>query len=144
MLTKRLVEKVTPTDKPQKLVDERGLYLYVTPHGTKSWRYDYRFGGKRFTMTLGVIPEVSLDDARRRHLAARTKLSEEVNPAQKKRLEKLQQRIGLENTLEQVAAAWFPLATKCSSTPGVATTRPRANSGRLRSLAGGSVGASVG
>jgi len=57
MLTKRLVEKATPIDKPQKLVHNRGLYLYVTPHETKSWRYGYRFGGKRFTMTLASFPK---------------------------------------------------------------------------------------
>jgi len=30
MLTKRLAEKATPADKPQKLADDRGLHLYVT------------------------------------------------------------------------------------------------------------------
>ena len=107
MLTKRLVEKATPTDKPQKLVDDRGLYLYVTPHGTKSWRFDYRFGGKRFTMTFGIFPEVTLDEARKQHLAARTKLAEGVNPSQKKKLEKLSQQVGLSNTFDKVATAWF-------------------------------------
>ena len=107
MLTKRLVEKVRPTAKPQKLGDAKGLYLYVTPRGTKSWRYDYRFGGKRFTLTLGLFPEVSLDDARRKHLAARVELSDSVNPAQQKKLARLTLRIGLEDTFDQVADAWF-------------------------------------
>jgi integrase len=107
MLTKRLVDKAAPSDKPQKLVDDRGLYLYVTPHGTKSWRFDYRFGAKRFTMTFGLFPEVTLDEARKRHLAARTKLSNGVNPTQEKKLEKLGQRVGLGNTFDKVATAWF-------------------------------------
>lgn len=107
MLTKRIVEKATPTDKAQKLVDEKGLYLYLSPRGTKSWRFDYRFGGKRFTMTFGLFPEVSLDDVRRKHLAARSKLAEGVNPTHDKRLEKLEQHVGLKNTFEKVAAAWF-------------------------------------
>jgi integrase len=107
MLTKLLVQRATPSDKPRKLADDRGLYLYVTPHGTKSWRFDFRFGGKRFTMTFGVYPEVTLDDARKRHLAARSKLAEGINPVQEKKLVKLEQQIGLKNTFDQVATAWF-------------------------------------
>lgn len=107
MLTKRLVEKAEPSDKPQKLVDDRGLYLYVTPHGTKSWRFDYRHGGKRFTITFGVFPEVTLDDARKRHLAARTKLSEGINPTHEKKLAKIGQQVGLGNTFDKVWTAWF-------------------------------------
>lgn len=107
MLNKRIVEKALPTDKPQKLFDDRGLYLYVTPKGTKSWRFDYRFGGKRFTVTFGKFPEVTLDEARRRHLGARTSLAEGVNPAAAKKLKKSEQRVGLENTFDKVAEAWF-------------------------------------
>ncbi len=107
MLTKRLVEKAASTDKPQKLVDDRGLYLYVTPHGTKSWRFDYRLGGKRFMMTFGVFPEVTLDEARKRHLAAWTKLSGGINPIQEKKLEKLGQQLGLGNTFAKIWTAWL-------------------------------------
>lgn len=107
MLNKRLVEKALPTDKPQKLVDDRGLYLYVTPSGTKSWRFDYRFGGKRFTVTFGKFPEVTLDEARKKHLSARSRLAEGINPAHAKKLDKLGQQIGLDNTFDKVAAAWF-------------------------------------
>jgi hypothetical protein len=64
MLTERSVSKITAQPKPQK-ADQGGLYLYVTQQGAKSWRYDYRFGGKRFTLTLGLYPDVSLKDARR-------------------------------------------------------------------------------
>jgi hypothetical protein len=39
MLTARDIRNVVPTRKPQKYFDQRGLYVYVTPHGTKSWRY---------------------------------------------------------------------------------------------------------
>src|ERR1035437_4511362 len=105
MLTKRLVERAAPTDKPQKLVDDRGLYLFVTPHGTKSWRFDFRFGGKRFTMTFGLFPEVTLDDARRKHLAARSSLAEGINPTHEKKLEKFEQHINQKNTFEKVADA---------------------------------------
>lgn len=107
MLTKKSVKDSSAGVKPQKLVDEKGLYLYVSTHGTKSWRFDYRFGGKRFTMTFGLYPEVSLDGARKKHLEARSKLADGANPMQEKKLDKLEQRVNLSNTFAQIAKTWF-------------------------------------
>src|SRR5258707_11499662 len=47
------------------------LNLFVTPKGSRYWRYCYRYGGKRRTLSLGLYPEVPVDRARSRHLAAR-------------------------------------------------------------------------
>lgn len=107
MLNKRLVENAAPKDKPKKIFDDGGLYLFVTPQGTKSWRFDYRYAGKRYTTTFGRFPEVPLDEARRRHFAARVQLAGGVNPAQEKKLKRLGQRIGLGNTFDSVWTAWF-------------------------------------
>ena len=51
-------------EKPYKLADSHGLYLYVTPKGYRSWRWNYRFQGKAGTRTLGIYPELSLAEAR--------------------------------------------------------------------------------
>jgi hypothetical protein len=51
-------------EKPYKLADSHGLYLYVTPKGFRSWRWNYRFQGKAGTRTLGTYPELSLANAR--------------------------------------------------------------------------------
>ena len=50
--------------KPYKLADEKGLYLYIQATGNKLWRFDYRFLGKRKTLTLGSYPNVALSHAR--------------------------------------------------------------------------------
>ena len=42
-------------DKPQKLSDEKGLFLLVNQSG-KYWRLKYRHGGKEKTLALGVYP----------------------------------------------------------------------------------------
>lgn len=52
-------------EKPRKLFDGGGLYLYLTPSG-KYWRYRYRFFGKNRTLALGVSgrePERGAQDA---------------------------------------------------------------------------------
>ena len=72
------IESTKPKDKPQKLADGNGLYLYIpkapkpkesgafraTRQVTKSWRYDFRFGSKRYTLTFGAYPSIGLADAR--------------------------------------------------------------------------------
>jgi integrase len=70
-LTARQAETAKPKDKPYKLTDGEGLYLYVSTAGGKSWRANYTEGGKQKTRTYGTYPEVSLADARGKHRAAR-------------------------------------------------------------------------
>lgn len=106
-LTEQSVKAIRVTEKPQKFSDERGLYLYVTPTGLKSWRYDYRVDGKRVTLTFGKYPDVSLAAARKKHLEARTSLANGADPAQQKKIQKLERSIALSNTFDDVAKAWF-------------------------------------
>jgi hypothetical protein len=74
-LTAIEVSKTKATDKQQKLTDGGGMYLLIHPNGSKYWRMDYSFAGKRKTLALGVYPDVSLVDARDRREAARKQLS---------------------------------------------------------------------
>lgn len=52
-----------PREKQYKHFLGHGLYILVRPNGSKYWRLDYRFAGKRFTLSLGVFPKVTLDQA---------------------------------------------------------------------------------
>ena len=47
-------------DKALKLADEKGMYLFISSNGSKYFRFDYRFDGKRKTLSLGVDHETSL------------------------------------------------------------------------------------
>ena len=57
-LTDTAIRAIKPTGKAQKITDGKGLFLYVTPQGGKSWRMAYRFGGKQKTLCLGAYPAV--------------------------------------------------------------------------------------
>ena len=46
VLTDTKVRQARARQKPYKLADEGGLYLYVSTSGAKSWRYDYRLDGQ--------------------------------------------------------------------------------------------------
>ena len=41
VITARQVESAKPKEKPYKLWDAGGLYLYVAPTGLKSWRANH-------------------------------------------------------------------------------------------------------
>ncbi len=75
------VRNAKPGQKPYKLADEKGLYLFVTPSGAKSWRLKYRYGGKEKVLTFGQFPEVALSEARERREAARATLRLSKDPA---------------------------------------------------------------
>jgi integrase len=109
-LTATAVRQAKGQANPTKLPDGGGLYLLVRPNGSKYWRYDYRFAGKRKTLALGVYPDTSLADARKLHQAAREALAKGTDPGEEKRLEKLTKQLAAADSFEALAAEW--LATK--------------------------------
>lgn len=80
MLSNAEVSRARPKAAPYKLTDERGLHLFVTPGGRKSWRWRFRWGGKEQLLTIGEWPEISLDDARERASIARDQLGRGEDP----------------------------------------------------------------
>ena len=63
-LTDIAIKKAKAGSKAYKLADGDGMYLLVTTKGQKWWRFDYRLNGKRYTLSLGVYDDVSLETAR--------------------------------------------------------------------------------
>lgn len=112
MLTDAHVKRAVPRDKPYKLSDRDGMYLHVAPTGTKSWRYDYRDGPRRQTLTLGRFPEIPLKRARELLFEARQRQAEGVNPAADKRRERQAKAHAAVNTFRELGEAWF--AAACS------------------------------
>lgn len=80
-LTELAVKKTKAADKPQKLADGGGMYLLIQTSGSKCWRMDYRFAGKRKTLAIGVYPGVSLSEARERREHARKLLANGADPS---------------------------------------------------------------
>ena len=87
-LTDRRIRQAAPVTKPLKLADGGGMYLLLNPDGSRYWRLDYRFDGKRKTLALGVYPEVSPGEARKRRSAAKALLAEGRDPAAVRKADK--------------------------------------------------------
>ena len=88
-LTENLVREAAIRSKQYKIYDGDGMFLLVHPNGSKYWRFDFRFDGKQKSSSLGVWPEVSLDQARIIRNSAKIKIREGINPIEEKRNKKI-------------------------------------------------------
>lgn len=98
-----------PADKPYKIAAGGGLYLEVTPGGSKLWRWKYRIGGKENRFAMGSYPELSLKEAREEAEVARKLVKQGIHPAQQKRLDRLKSGQAQANTFEAIAKEWLAL-----------------------------------
>ncbi len=101
------VRNAKPRTKPYKIADGEGLFLLITPSGSKYWRLKYFLAGKEKVLALGVYPEISLADARERRTHARKVLAAGNDPAEVKKEAKRNDIVKRANTFEIVAEEWF-------------------------------------
>jgi integrase len=101
-LTDTRVRAIKPIAKAQKVTDGGGLYLFVTPNGTKAWRLAYRYNGKQKCLSLGLYPVVSLGAARNRRERAKKLLADGIDPSAQRKLDKVTARAG-ENSFRAIA-----------------------------------------
>ena len=106
-LTDTRIRNAKPKPKPYKLSDGGGLYVLIMPSGARYWRMDYRFGGKRRTLALGVYPELPLAQARGRREEARASLARDADPSSVKKATQRVARLASVNTFEAVAREWL-------------------------------------
>jgi integrase len=106
-------------DKPLKLTDEKGMYLLIHPNGSKYFRLDYRYEGKRKTLALGTYPETSLKEAREKRDMAKKQITEGVDPGYTRKQEKSEKAAAIDrkkrldaglpiiNSFEHSAREWL-------------------------------------
>ena len=92
-----------PDLKRRRLTDDAGLYLEVSPTGSKRWFWKFYPDGKESRLALGSYPEVTLKAARAARDDARRVKASGTNPVQKRRAEKIIKATLSANTFEAVA-----------------------------------------
>lgn len=95
-----------PRDKPYKLADAGGLYLYVRPTGSRSWRLKFRIAGKEKMLTIGPYPEVGLKEARDARDSARRLLRGGIDPAVDRKQRSAVAATQANDTFEAIARDW--------------------------------------
>lgn len=99
---------VCSPDKPRtRLADSGGLYLEVSPGGSKRWFWKYRKDRKEYRLALGSYPEVGLTAARRARDAAKLQRAGGSDPVQARKVQKLKAVNPEGDTFKAVALEWY-------------------------------------
>ncbi|WP_158782519.1 tyrosine-type recombinase/integrase [Pantoea sp. BAV 3049] len=85
MLTIKQIDAAKPKEKPYRLLDSNGLYLFVPVSGKKVWQLRYKIEGKEKVLTVGKYPLMSLQEARDKAWLARKDVSTGVDPVKAKK-----------------------------------------------------------
>ena len=96
-----------PDKKRARLTDSAGLYLEVSPQGSKRWFWKIYKDGKEGRMALGSYPAVTLTAARKARDAAKLKKADGFDPVQARQLDRLKQSMSEGETFEHVAREWY-------------------------------------
>jgi len=113
VLTDAKVRNAKPKEKPYKLADGAGLFLWVS-HTAKIWRLKFRLAGKEGLFSIGPYPALGLADARRERDSARALVDRGINPTDARNAERAanvaaaeaRQR-ATEGAFAKVATAWL-------------------------------------
>ncbi len=104
------ISKAKPAEKPYKLSDSGGLYLFVKPNGSRLWQQQYSFLGRKKTLSHGKYPEVGLAMARDKRDKARAMLAEGKDPAVQKKLAIINAHIAHRTTFKLLAEEFLEQA----------------------------------
>jgi integrase len=86
-------QKIKNEKEPGMYSDGGGLYLRVTPEGTKNWVYRFMLSGKANCMGLGPVALYGLHEARQKALDARRLRHEGIDPIKARRAQRARQQL---------------------------------------------------
>ncbi len=95
-----------PKEKAYKIFDSGGLYLEITPNGTRLWRFKYRIHNKEKRLSLGAYPLTSLQEARDKRDKAKKSVEKFIDPSLERQEEKRQAKLKAADTFELIAREW--------------------------------------
>ena len=99
----------SPEKNRARFTDSSGLYLEVSPAGSKRWFWKTYANGKESRLALGSYPAVSLTAVRKARDAAKAQKSEGLNPVQIRRVEKLKTTTPDADTFKVTALEWYAI-----------------------------------
>ncbi len=121
MLSDVTIKAAKPREKPYKVWDERGLYMLVTPTGSRLWRFRYRLAGREKLISFGDYRDVPLKRARERRDEARQLVADGIDPSAERQAE----RAAAADTFKAVAEEWLAMQAKTLAEETVSIHRGR-------------------
>ncbi len=102
-LNDRQINNLKHSKKALKISDGGGLYVHLTPQGTKLWRMAYRFNGSQKLLSFGAYPAVGLSEARQKREAAKKLLASDIDPASQSKQDKIARQTERQNTFATIS-----------------------------------------
>jgi len=102
MLTVVEIRALKPRDRPFKVSD-----LLVQPSGALLLRFRYKVFGIERKLSLGSVPQVTLQQARRKRDEARSELRDGFDPVEAKRLKRFEAEHSAKTTFGLVAGEYI-------------------------------------
>lgn len=96
------------------MTDRDGLYVLVSPSGGIAFKYDYRFNGRRETVTFGAYGPGGLSLAKARQKLNDAKRQNGVSPALEK--QRAKRRLKAAQSFEHFALRWMDHSPMADST----------------------------
>jgi integrase len=116
-LTELQVKNAKPKAAKYTMAAGGGLTLIVMPDGSKYWRLRYRVGGRPRMISVGrPYPETTLKQALVQAGEFRAVIERGADPADQRRIEKLNERQRVANTFGEAAEAWHAFRSKAWDT----------------------------
>ncbi|MGB0221304.1 MAG: tyrosine-type recombinase/integrase [Sinimarinibacterium flocculans] len=116
-LTELQVKNAKPRAAKYTMAAGGGLMLLVMPDGSRYWRLRYRIGGKAKMISVGrPYPFTTLKQALAQAAEFRATIAEGIDPADQRRIEKLNERERVANTFGEAADAWHAFRSKAWDT----------------------------
>ena len=108
MLTDKACKSANcPIDKARaRFSDAGGLYLEVSPAGSKRWFLKYRKEGKEMRLALGSYPKVSLAEVRLKQSEAKALKHKGIDPVHDKKVGKLKASRQAIDNFETISREW--------------------------------------
>jgi prophage CP4-57-like integrase len=102
------IKKAKASNKPYTLTDGYGLFLIISPTGSKSWRFNYYrpLTKKRAKISLGLYPAITLSKARELREQYRQLLANKIDPQEYIKQHELLQLQRQNNTFFAISTQW--------------------------------------
>lgn len=103
------IKHAKPKAKEYNLAAGEGLFVRVSPTGTKSWLFNYfkPHSDKRSNISIGKYPAVTLAEAKRKRDEYRALLAKQIDPKSFREEADQTKRDALLNTFESVFRDWL-------------------------------------
>lgn len=111
MLNNTQIKQAKPKDKEYNLSDGQGLALRIRPNGSKTWLFTYQkpITKKRYKISFGLFPYVTLANARKQKDEARELLAQGIDPKEYRDEQRQKQEEAKSSTFGVIALTWLEL-----------------------------------